>query len=142
MTVEVRISEVGGCQVVAISGPAEPDLLRRLAEGIGAVSQDFGALVIDVDELMLSNVNVLRGFLVHLFDSTRAERIVFSCGRRIGRRMLRRWGGDELQVFDTLDASIAAANSVTAAAPYAPAVAGGVRSATGWRRRDCHRNSG
>lgn len=109
MAIEVSTSTVAGCRVLAIRGAADGDVLTMVADGIAAVVEGLDALVIDVDELLLTDIRAVRGFLARLFDILPAERLSFHCSRHSGRRILRRCGGDDLKVFATMEGCAAAA---------------------------------
>lgn len=48
---------------------------------------------------MLTDTNATRAFLAHLLDGRPVERVVLCCERLTGRRLLRRWGGDDVVIF-------------------------------------------
>jgi hypothetical protein len=100
MTVEVTTGESDGIPVVWLRGVASPGLLDCLVDGIQAVSEAVSAVVVDIEELVLTDALTVRGFVAKLESGTHAAWAV-SCGRLSGRRVLRRCGVDVVSIFSS-----------------------------------------
>ncbi|HEV2070254.1 MAG TPA: hypothetical protein VGR26_10705, partial [Acidimicrobiales bacterium] len=100
--------------VLFVVGSGDEALLTRVAKAIVCLmSTDDDVRVVNVDDLLLSDVNATRAFLAHLVDGDTGERLVLSCNRLSGRRLLRRWGGDDITIFaDTSQAVLWAYRNV------------------------------
>lgn len=105
MSVEVRFRRVRSATLVALSGVAEEDALVRIAEELAAAPDD-GLLLVDVGDLLLTDVNAVRAFLAHLFDGRPDGGVVLVCPRMTGRRILRRWGGNDVPILARVDDGI------------------------------------
>lgn len=109
MGLQIGMEEVVGRPVLFVAGSGDEALLTRLANAIGCLMSTDDVRVVDVDDLLLSDVNATRAFLAHLVDGDAGERLVLSCKRLTGRKLLRLWGGDDLVIFaDTSQAVVAA----------------------------------
>lgn len=98
LRVTTRTASTPDVVVLAVDGTPVVELLDALVETIAAVVSSGRAVVVDVDELVLSKASTLRRFLGRLLHEVPVEQVAFSCSRLTGRRILRRWGGDDLQV--------------------------------------------
>jgi hypothetical protein len=88
--------------VLSLSGTPAEEVLALLAEGVASITGEGQVVVIDVDALVLSKASVIRGFLADLLDRSPVDHVAFVCERLTGRRILRRWGGDDLVIARTL----------------------------------------
>lgn len=102
MSVELTFRRVDSVTVVMLSGAADEEFLLRVANDL-AEARDDEALVVDVGEFLLTDANALRGFLAQLHDGSPNRRIALVCRRLSGRRLLRRWFGDEVPIVATVD---------------------------------------
>lgn len=116
MTVTVTTRTECGVPVLALSGVTEEGLLLRLATGVAAVAEDAGMVVVDLDDLIVSDSRALGRFLVHLLDSTTATRLAVACSRLTGRRLLRQLGNHDVLVFPTAGEAVAGLTTVSVAA--------------------------
>ena len=92
-------------------GVAEERLLLTLVDGVHAAAEGKRRVVLDLDELVLFSAGAVRTFIAHLFERIGEDRVVLSCGRRTGRQVLRRWGGNEVSIMSTLDGALALATA-------------------------------
>lgn len=116
MTVRVTTRTECGVPVLALSGVTEEDLLLRLATGVAAVARDAGMVVVDVDDLIVSDSKALGRFFVHVLDGTTATRLAVACNRLTGRRLLRQLGTHDVLVFPTASEAVAGLMAVSVAA--------------------------
>jgi hypothetical protein len=115
MSVHAALRNEGGLSVLALSGVADENLLLRLADGVAALADEVAdAVVVDVNDLALSDVKAVRAFLTHLAEGPHGAKVVFACQRLTGRRLLRRYGGDQLGIYPS-------ATDAAGAFAYAPA---------------------
>jgi hypothetical protein len=100
MSVHAALRSEAGLSVLALSGVADENLLLRLADGVAALAAEVAeAIVVEVNDLVLSDVKEVRAFLDHLAEGSDGAKVVFACQRLSGRRLLRRYGGDRLRVY-------------------------------------------
>ncbi len=114
MGLQIGMDQVLGRPVLFVVGSGDEALLTRVAKAIVCLmSTDDDLRVVNVDDLLLSDVNATRAFLAHLVDGDAGERLVLSCNRLSGRKLLRLWGGDDITIFaDTSQAVLSAYPSV------------------------------
>jgi hypothetical protein len=102
VSVHVTMRTEGETPVLTLSGVADEALLRRLAHGVEALAADAGDLVvIDVDDLLVTDGEGVRAFLAALADGMVSDRLAFVCQRLSCRRLLRRFGGSALRISAT-----------------------------------------
>jgi hypothetical protein len=101
MALTVNTREIDGITVLGFVGEADTELIVDIVSGIEAVAGDRRCVVLDVDSLWLVDVAAVRAFVTRLLEGSALGHVVFSCGRVSGRRILRRWSGDELPVFSS-----------------------------------------
>lgn len=114
LSVTVEQFEAG--RAVIVAGGGDEELLSAAARSIAAAMIGDDVRVVNLDQLFLADANATRAFLAHLLDAPLPARVALCCERLSGRRLLRRWGGDDLPIFVT------AADAVRYAYP-APAAA-------------------
>lgn len=128
MGLQVRDEEVAGRRVLFVAGSGDETLLSRVAEAIACLVAGDEVQVVNVDELLLTNVNATRAFLAHLLDGDAAERLVLSCTRLSGRKLLRLWGGDDVGIFSDTSQAVAYAYSASSDGDSVAPVAAGQAS--------------
>lgn len=78
-------------------------LLLALVDGIDAITANVPCVVIDVDELVLFSATAVRSFVGQLFDRLDHDCVVFATRRGTARQILRRWGGRDVVIVDSVD---------------------------------------
>jgi hypothetical protein len=101
----------GSCAVITVEGVADARLGRLLADGIAGLGNEVHAVVVDLDELLLTDLGAVRALLGGLLDLPSADRLVVSCRRLSGRRILRRIGGEALRLTEDRLTALALAAS-------------------------------
>jgi hypothetical protein len=108
VAVQVGIRPLGSSSVVSLSGLADRALLVRLAEAIAECTAPGGVLLVEIDDLLVSNLDTIRGLVGTLLARVTERPVAFCCRRVTGRRLLRRCGGDEVRVFARIDDALTA----------------------------------
>lgn len=120
MSMKVTTRTEDGVPVLTLSGVTDEGLLVRLATGVAAVVADAGMVVVDVDQLIVSDTKAVGRFLIHLLDGTAGKRLAVACSRLTGRRLLRHCGNGDVLIFPTVREAIA--GLMAAPPPTTPAV--------------------
>ncbi len=102
----LTLEHLGRGFVVFVAGSGDEELLSQAARVIKALIADDDVRVVNLDQLLLTDTNATRAFLAHLLDAPFAAPMALCCDRLTGRRLLRRWGGDDVAIFaSTADAA-------------------------------------
>lgn len=102
---QVTVRQVGGGRAVFVAGSGDDRHLAQAARVILGMLGARGLRVVNVDQLLLTDTVATRAFLAHLLDGAALEQVVLCCNRLTGRKLLRRWGGDDVAIFaSTADA--------------------------------------
>jgi hypothetical protein len=107
--VVVRSWSEASYEVIAIEGVADPGVMGLLADGIASVADEATAVILDLDGLLMTDLAAVRALLAGVLDHPVRDRLVVSCRRLSGRRILRLLGGDRLRVADGRDRALALA---------------------------------
>ena len=125
MGLQVRDEQVMGRRVLFVAGSGDEAQLSRVAKAIASLIARDEVRVVNVDDLLLANVNASRAFVAHLYNGDAAHRLVLSCTRLTGRKLLRLWGGDDVSIFgDTSQAVVYAYSGSNDDDSVAPVAAG------------------
>ena len=100
--------------VLALAGAPAEGVLDLLADGIAELAHAGQTVVLDLDELMMTRAAALHAFLGRLLATSPTERLVLVCSRLSGRRLLRRWSSDDLQIVGDVPSAIAQPEAVPA----------------------------
>jgi anti-anti-sigma regulatory factor len=89
--------------VLRIGGVGEERLLLALIDGITAIAKSVPCVVVDMDDLVLFSATAVKSFVGQLFDRVDHGCVVFTARRGTARQVLRRWGGKDVVIVDSVD---------------------------------------
>ncbi len=120
MGLQIGMEHVSGRPVLVVAGGGDEALLTQAAKAIAYLMSTDQVRVVKVDDLLLSNVSATRAFLAHLVDGDAGERLVLCCNRLTGRKLLRRWGGDDVAIFADASEAVVYAYPTSRGVPVSP----------------------
>jgi len=96
--VEVTMVTQQGAPCIRLHGTGDGPVLTLVASAVATAIRTDGVRLVDVTDLSMIDLSGVQAFLAELYDEVEADDVTLVCARLTGRRILRRYGGDDARI--------------------------------------------